>query len=144
MGAKVLLLEDDVPLALEMNAALTQIGCAVDVQRDGNAGLTRAMSSPFDLIVASVELPGMNGFRLVNRLKKDQKRSSTPIFLVTSQSASTFDEHRKLPTRADSYFQKPIMMAELVARARASVPCLAEDVGKTSESSDARGGGDEQ
>ncbi len=137
MGAKVLLLEDDVPLALEMRAALAQIGCTVEVLRDGNAGLARATSSSFDLIIASVELPGMNGFRLANRLKKDPKHFSAPIFLLTSQSDSAFDEHRKLPTRADSYFQKPILSAELVARVRANVPSLGGAGSGTLESSEA-------
>src|SRR5262249_28122272 len=119
MGAKVLLLEDDVSLACEVKAALAGVGCTVEVLRDGNAGLARAVSHHFDLIVASVELPGMNGFRLANRLKKGPRAQSPPIFLVSSQLSTNFDEHRKLPTRAESYFHKPLIMAELIARVRA-------------------------
>src|SRR5689334_19948855 len=127
MGAKVLLLEDDVSLAGEMKTALADLGCTVEVLRDGNAGLARAVSTHFDLIVASVELPGMNGFRLTNRLKKDPRVPKPPIFLVSGQPSTTFDEHRKLPTRAESYFHKPLIMAELIARVRANVPALAGD-----------------
>jgi DNA-binding response OmpR family regulator len=141
MGAKVLLLEDDVSLACEMKAALTRAGCAVEVVRDGNAGLARAVSTRFDLIVASVELPGMNGFRLANRLMKDPRIQRPPMFLVSGQPSIDFDEHRKLPTRADSYFHKPIIMAELVARVRATLPGLgnqsivppADDVDRSGE-----------
>jgi DNA-binding response OmpR family regulator len=133
MGARILLLEDDVPLACEIQAALARAGCAVEILRDGNAGLARAVSDRFDLVVASLELPGMNGFRLCNRLKKEPLGRAVPIFLLTEQSADVFDEHRKLATHADSYFHKPLTMAELVARVRASVPSLGGAPGQAVE-----------
>src|SRR5258705_12472564 len=104
MGAKVLLLDDDVSLACEMKAALASAGCAGEVLRDGNAGLARAVSTRFDLIVACVELPGMNGFRLANRLMKDSRIQKPPIFFISGQPSTTFDRHANLPHRAQRYF----------------------------------------
>jgi len=122
MAARVLLLEYDVIVAREIHAALASIGCEVEILRDGNAGLARAVSQRFDLVIASLELPGMNGFRVCNRLKKDSYGRGIPFFLKSSQSSSdAFDEHRKLPTRAESYFHEPLAMAELVARVRATL-----------------------
>jgi len=125
MTARVLVLEDDVALAREIQRAFLDLGCSVEVIRDGNAGLARATTERFDLVVASLELPGMNGFRLCNRLKKEPAAAGVPIFLVSNQPQDVFDEHRKLPTRAQSYFNKPLTLAELVARARVMVPGLA-------------------
>src|SRR5882762_8663435 len=97
MGARILVLEDDVPLACEIQAALVAIGCEVEILRDGNAGLARTASDRFDLVIASLELPGMNGFRFCNRLKKAPTGRSMPVFLLTEQlSPDVFDEHRKL------------------------------------------------
>src|SRR5689334_8013136 len=109
MSATVLLLEDDVALACEIQATLAQMGCSVETLRDGNAGLARAIPRRFALIVASLELPGMNGFRLCNRLKKDNTTRAPPIFLLASRAAAgEIDSHRRLPTRANSYFEKPV------------------------------------
>jgi DNA-binding response OmpR family regulator len=132
MAARVLLLEYDVVAAREIQAALVSIGCAVEILRDGNAGLARAVSQRFDLVIASLELPGMNGFRLCNRLKKDSYGRSIPFFLISSQSSpEAFEEHRKLPTRAESYFHEPLAMGELVARVRATVAAVNSSDGDT-------------
>lgn len=118
-------MEDDVALAGEIHSAFRELGCGVEILREGTAGLARIMADHFDLIVASLELPGMNGFRICNRVKKHPHAKTAPFFLISSQSAeATFDEHRQLATHAESYFHKPIMTSELVARARAFVPAL--------------------
>jgi len=132
MGARILVLEDDVPLACEIQAALGATGCEVEILRDGNAGLARAASDRFDLVIASLELPGMNGFRFCNRLKKAPTGRSIPVFLLSEQpSPDVFDEHRKLSTRADSYFHKPLTMAELIAQVRACLVPAAEGDGES-------------
>lgn len=122
MAANILLLEDDIPLACEIQAALAEIGCAVEIVSDGKVGLARAVSNSFDLVVAAIELPKVNGFRLCNQLKRAPATRATPVFLTTREtSAKVFEEHRRLSTRAQSYFHKPFMMAELVVRVRATL-----------------------
>jgi DNA-binding response OmpR family regulator len=126
MEARVLLLEDDVALACEIQAALAQVGCRVEILRDGTQGLVRAVSDHFDIVLASLELPGMNGFRVCNRFKKDPNVKATPFFLLSSEASATdFEQHQSLPTHAEAYFRKPVMIPELIARMRAHLPKLA-------------------
>ena len=121
MSPKVLLLEEDATFAVELQAGLRQHGFDVTLVREGGLGLARAVTEEFDLILLSAELPGMNGFRLCNRIKKDPAVKFVPVFMM-SVTREGFVAHEQLPTRADSYFQKPILMPELVARARMHVP----------------------
>src|SRR5208283_3355171 len=125
MGLRVLLLDDDAPFVAEAQASLEGIGCEVTSLRSGDSGLARAVTDRFDLVIVSAELPNVNGFRLCNRMKKDPAVRGVPVFvLTTAASAASAEGHRQLPTRADVYLQKPVVMTEFVAqvRARASAP----------------------
>jgi len=122
MGPRVLLLDDDTQFVEEAQASLSGMGCDVTWLAGGDAGLARAVTDRFDLVVASAELRGVNGFRLCNRVKRDPRASAVPVFLVTtSASSESVDAHRDLPTRADVYLRKPVVMAELLAQVRAHV-----------------------
>jgi DNA-binding response OmpR family regulator len=122
MGPRVLLLDDDPQFVEEAQASLAGMGCEVTWLAGGDAGLTRAVTDRFDLVVASAELRGVNGFRLCNRVKRDPRASAVPVFLVTTTASSeSVDAHRDLPTRADVYLRKPVVMAELLAQVRAHV-----------------------
>ena len=123
MGLRVLLLDDDAPFVAEAQASLEGAGCEVTSLRSGDSGLARATTDRFDVVVASAELPSVNGFRLCNRMKKDPAVRGVPVLLLTTgASASSAEAHRLQPTRADVYLQKPIVMAELVAQVRARLP----------------------
>ena len=122
MGPRVLLLDDDTQFVEEAQASLAGMGCDVTWLAGGDAGLARATTDRFDLVVASAELRGVNGFRLCNRVKRDPRASEVPVFLVTTSSSSeSVDAHRDLPTRADVYLRKPVVMAELLAQVRVHV-----------------------
>src|SRR5262249_36847419 len=101
----------------ELKRALEGGGYAVTLIRDGHLGLARAVSEPFDAVVMAAELPGMNGFRLCNRIRKDPNVGQVRLFIVGSE-AEELALHEKLPTRADSYFKRPVIPAELMARMR--------------------------
>jgi DNA-binding response OmpR family regulator len=122
-AVRVLLIDDDVAFAHDVSTALSELGCRVEVLRDGNRALARAVSSRFHLVIASAEITGMNGFRLCTRLKKDRTAGQTPVFLL-SADADELAHHAELPTKADAYFRKPVTVAELLARVRAQVPAL--------------------
>src|ERR1700722_150902 len=113
MGPRVLLLDDDAQFVEEAQASLAKIGCEVTSLHGGDAGLARAVTDRFDLVVVSAELRGVNGFRLCNRMKKDPLAKTVPVFLLAgAASASSVDRHRALATRADVYLLKPVVMAE--------------------------------
>src|SRR5262249_25263833 len=70
----------------------------------------------------SIELPRMNGFSVCNKLKKDASLKDIPLVIMSSESSEeTFEQHKKLRTRAEDYVHKPIAFGELLERIRAFV-----------------------
>src|SRR5437868_2623972 len=117
MSQKVLVFESDAAFAGELRNELQKLGCSVQVVDDGNSGLQQAASARPDLILLSIELPRMNGFSVCNKLKKDPSLKDVPLIIMSSESSDeTFEQHRKLRTRAEDYVHKPITFAELRAR----------------------------
>src|SRR5690348_11684289 len=123
MGQKVLVFESDATFAGELRAELQKLGCNVQVVDDGNTGLQQATSARPDLILLSIELPRMNGFSVCNKLKKDPSLKDVPLIIMSSESSDeTFEQHRKLRTRAEDYVHKPIAFGELLQHIRVFVP----------------------
>src|SRR5688572_7076194 len=112
---KVLVFESDPAFAGELRTELGRLGCTVQVVDDGNVGLQVAAADRPDLILLSIELPRMNGFSVCNKLKKDSALKDVPLIIMSSESSEeTFEQHRKLRTRAEDYVHKPIAFGELL------------------------------
>ncbi|MFW2389037.1 MAG: response regulator, partial [Polyangiales bacterium] len=117
-GAKVLVVEDEEPLALLLRYNLEAEGYAVDVVHRGDeAEIAIAESSP-DLVVLDWMLPGISGLELCRRLRTGKESRTIPIILLTARSEET-DRIRGLTTGADDYVVKPFSLPELMARVRA-------------------------
>src|SRR5882762_2889808 len=64
----------------------------------------------------------MNGFSVCNKLKRDPALKDVPLIIMSSESTEeTFEQHRRLRTRAEDYLHKPISFEDLLARAQAYV-----------------------
>src|SRR3954470_6338860 len=117
MPTKVLVFESDPSFAGELRTELARLGLVTQVVDDGNTGLQAAASDRPDLILLSIELPRMNGFSVCNKLKKDPVLKDVPLIIMSSESSDeTFEQHKKLRTRAEEYVQKPITFTDLLAR----------------------------
>src|SRR6516165_12769688 len=115
MPTKVLVFESDLAFASELRSELGTLGCTTTVVDDGNVGLQQAASDKPDLILLSIELPRMNGFSVCNKLKKDSGLKEVPLVIMSSESSDeTFEQHKKLRTRAEDYVHKPIAFGELL------------------------------
>src|SRR6476469_5232024 len=116
--AKVLVVEDEEPLALLLRYNLEAEGYAVDVVHRGDeAEVAIAESSP-DLIVLDWMLPGLSGLELCRRLRTGKDSRTIPIILLTARSEES-DRIRGLSTGADDYVVKPFSLPELMARVKA-------------------------
>jgi DNA-binding response OmpR family regulator len=113
---RVLVVEDEGPLAAGLRDGLEAEGFAVDVATDGLDGLWMARENPYDAIVLDIMLPGLNGYRLCATLR--QEGNWTPILMLTAK-AGEFDEAEALDTGADDYLTKPFSYVVLLARLRA-------------------------
>jgi hypothetical protein len=70
----------------------------------------------------SIELPRMNGFSVCNRIKKDPNLKDVPLIIMSSESSDeTFEQHKKLRTRAEDYVHKPIAFGELLQHIQAFI-----------------------
>jgi|HubBroStandDraft_6_1064221.scaffolds.fasta_scaffold06814_2 CheY-like chemotaxis protein len=122
MPTKVLVFESDSAFAGELRNELGKLGCATTVVDDGNVGLQQAGADKPDLILLSIELPRMNGFSVCNKLKKDAGLKDVPLIIMSSESSDeTFEQHKKLRTRAEDYVHKPIAFGELLQHIRGFV-----------------------
>jgi CheY-like chemotaxis protein len=123
MPTKVLVFESDVAFAGELRRELGHLGCSTTVVEDGNLGLQQAASDKPDLILLSIELPRMNGFSVCNKLKKDPNLKDVPLIIMSSDSSDeTFEQHKKLRTRAEDYVHKPVAFGELLQHIQGFVP----------------------
>jgi DNA-binding response OmpR family regulator len=113
---RILIVEDEVPVARQIAAALTEDGHDLKVVHSGEAALDEANKTPFDLIVLDIRLPGIDGFQVLQRLR-DQHLASR-VLLLTARGAVD-DRVTGLQLGADDYLPKPFAMRELVARVRA-------------------------
>jgi DNA-binding response OmpR family regulator len=113
---RILIVEDELPVAQQIAVALTEDGHDPKAVHSGEAALEELGKRPFDLIVLDVRLPGIDGFELLRRLREQHLASR--VLLLTGRSAVD-DRVTGLQLGADDYLPKPFAMRELVARVRA-------------------------
>ncbi|GHD41094.1 two-component system, OmpR family, response regulator/two-component system, OmpR family, response regulator QseB [Marinobacter persicus] len=124
---RILLVEDDHPLAQTMLDMLREDQNTVDWLDDGQQAVNAIVEDSFDLIILDLTLPRLDGLEVVRRAR--QKGNRTPIIILTARTE--LDEKLQgLDAGADDYLTKPFAMAELKARIRAVTrrgangPCL--------------------
>ncbi|MDX1980843.1 MAG: response regulator transcription factor [Bryobacteraceae bacterium] len=115
---KVLVVEDDQRMASLLVQGLTEEGYVVVAVHTGTEGYSIASTSPFDLIVLDVMLPGIDGFELARRLRKN--RVLTPVLMLTARDTKE-DMVQGLDLGADDYLTKPFDFEVFCARVRAAI-----------------------
>src|SRR5881396_2477854 len=113
---RVLIVEDEAAVARKIASALTEAGHDPKAVHDGEAALDEVRKTPFDLIVLDIRLPGIDGFQVLQRLRKQHLASR--VLLLTARGAVD-DRVTGLQLGADDYLPKPFAMQELLARVRA-------------------------
>ena len=112
--AAVLLVEDHQELAKTVISYLEMGEFIVDYAADGLSALHLASVNQYDVIVLDVMLPGLNGFDVCKKLRRDA-RLSTPIIMLTARDQLN-DKLEGFDSGADDYLIKPFDLAELEAR----------------------------
>jgi two-component system alkaline phosphatase synthesis response regulator PhoP len=116
MNSRILLVEDEPGLVLTVSDLLTAEGYEVEAASDGEAGLAKAASRGFDLVILDVMLPKKTGFNVCRELR--QKGVDTAILMLTAKT-QVIDRVVGLKLGADDYLAKPFDPAELLARVEA-------------------------
>jgi CheY-like chemotaxis protein len=107
MGARILLIEDNVPSLVLMSYLLKAGGHDPTSARDGSDGVRKALEGDFDLIVTDILMPHMDGFAVLNSLRTHPRLAGTKIVAVTAL-AMLGDRERILSAGFDGYIAKPI------------------------------------
>lgn len=113
---RVLLVEDEPGLVMTLTDRLTAEGYEVESASDGETGLARATSEPFNLILLDGMLPRRDGFDVCRTIR--QRGVTTPILMLTARG-QVVDRVVGLKLGADDYLVKPFEMSELLARMEA-------------------------
>ncbi|MDQ0316784.1 phosphate regulon transcriptional regulator PhoB [Amorphus orientalis] len=115
---KVLIVEDEEPLALLLRYNLEAEGYAVDTCMRGDEAEIRLREGLPDLLVLDWMLPGLSGIELCRRLRARPQTEHLPVIMLTARGEET-ERIRGLATGADDYVVKPFSVPELMARIRA-------------------------
>lgn len=101
----ILVVEDSVTTRTLEKNILEAAGFRVRVAADGAEGWDRLQSGSYDLVLTDIEMPRMDGFELVGRIRADQRHRQLPVVLVTSRD-SREDRERSIQMGADAYVVK--------------------------------------
>lgn len=114
--ATILIVEDEESIATVLSRRLQKAGFGAEWAPTGEAGLEKARTTAYDLILLDIHLPGISGFDVLETLRQEGRR--TPVFIV---SADRFvdDRVKGLRLGADDYLVKPFDFDELMARIEA-------------------------
>lgn len=113
---RVLIVEDEQPLADAIARGLRQEGMAVDVAYDGSDGHEKALVTRYDVLVLDRDLPGVSGDQILADVAASG--ALTRVLMLTA-SGTVADRVEGLGLGADDYLGKPFDFDELVARIRA-------------------------
>jgi DNA-binding response OmpR family regulator len=115
--AHILAVDDETQVTLVIKRILEQEGCTVTTATDGYTALAEVAKSPPDLIILDINMPGINGYQVLERVKENH---NIPIIMLTAvQDVSSVD--KSIDLGADDYIRKPFRPKELAARVKAKL-----------------------
>jgi DNA-binding response OmpR family regulator len=113
---RLLVVEDEEPIADALARTLRRSGYAVDVARDGRQALRAASDADYDAVILDLNLPQVDGMVVAREIRAGQPDC---YILMATARTSVDDRIRGLDAGADDYLPKPFDLAELEARLRA-------------------------
>lgn len=112
---RLLLVEDDLPLAEALMSLLVSSGYAVDCAHDGEAARDLVAAENFDLMILDLNLPELDGLSVLRAMRAQGNRAA--VMILTARGAAE-DRVRGLDQGADDYMAKPFDVREFEARVR--------------------------
>ncbi len=112
---KILIVEDQMPVAMMMVFLLARTGCDAEAALDAEKTLRLAQTKVFDLITLDIDMPGTNGFELFKRLKQIPHLAETPIVFVSGNSTIE-NQQLALDLGAVDFIEKPFEIQDFTSR----------------------------
>ncbi|MFB2550014.1 response regulator [Ensifer soli] len=117
MSASILTVDDSASIRMTTKITLSNAGYKVTEAVDGLDGLNKAKSGQFDLIVTDLNMPNMNGIRMIEELRKSPAHTGIPIIFLTTESDADMKAKAKA-AGATGWITKPFDPETLVKIAR--------------------------
>ena len=114
MSKRILIVEDQEDLRAILRTLLTSTGFEVVEAADGEAGVSKAKSELPDLVLMDIQLPVMDGYEAIRRIKADATTARMPLIAVSS-FAMKGDEEKARAAGCDAYVTKPYSPMKLLA-----------------------------
>lgn len=118
LARKILVVEDERDLAELLVYNLKKNGYVATATHDGQSALNAFRTTPPDLIILDLMLPGMSGIEIARQIRTNPKGAAVPIIMLTAR-ADEADQLAGLSVGADDYVTKPFSMKVLLARVAA-------------------------
>lgn len=115
---RVLVVEDSPTMRQLIVFALRRIrNLQIEEAGDGVGGLKKLSAQKFDLVVTDINMPIMDGLKLVSLIRNDPQYQDVPVVVITTEGA-TEDRERALALGANEYITKPIQTARILEVAK--------------------------
>lgn len=119
---RALVVDDSRAMRRRLVSALRKLGgVALDEAADGLEAMKKLSTSRFDLVVTDINMPVMDGLKLIRHVRSTQGTSSVPIVVVTTVSAEA-DRQRALELGANVYLVKPVEAREVLDAVKPLLP----------------------
>ena len=119
-----MVVDDSQPVRKQLEIELKMLGAKVELAENGERALELSKNRSYDIIFLDVMMPGIDGYKVCKRLKKDVRSKNTPIVMLTGKS-SPFDKVKGTLSGCDTYLTKPLQHEEFQTVTRKYLPALA-------------------
>jgi two-component system chemotaxis response regulator CheY len=118
MNYKVLIVDDSPTMRQLLAFSLKRIrGVTIVEAKDGMEGLKKVTTDTFDLALIDINMPVMDGLKLIHMIRTEENMDELPIVVITTEGADA-DKERALELGANEYLTKPVQGSEVLAIAK--------------------------
>jgi CheY-like chemotaxis protein len=113
--AKILIVDDNAPSRELIREVLQSTGTVIVEANDGNEALAAIAAEEFDLVLMDIQMPGLDGYAAIRRIRSDERTRSLRVVALTAY-AMRGDLEKAIGAGFDAYITKPIDLATLRKR----------------------------
>ena len=114
MAIRALVVDDSLAMRRSVMYALQRLGDVVCIEaQDGAEAIKKLSSGPFDLVLTDINMPVLDGLKLIGMIRADSATSTLPVIVITTE-AGTEDRQRAMSLGANAYLVKPVQAQEVL------------------------------
>ncbi len=125
MKAHILLVEDNPESRYLFSFILKRTGCEILLAKNGIEALEQVVNTIPDLIIMDIQMPEMDGYETVVRMRTDPRLNKVPIVGLSAYAMAS-DREKAMQAGFDGYIEKPIELATFIQELSAYLPVLAK------------------